>query len=101
MPKHKPTPMDIDALFSKVPFKPGFSFTPHIPTQLKEILKAMPEYDVTYLKKVVPKPQSVKTLLAQAGYGPLRGVGYTRKNKDQTKKARKTSARSRARNRRS
>ena len=85
----------------------AFSTRPPIPTQLKHILKANPEYEVTYAldesgneRKVSPKKKSVQDLLSSMGmFVRLRGVGFTRKNKKVTKRNRLIAKRSRARNR--
>ena len=98
---HKPTPQDINALFNRAPVVNIFAFTPKIPTQLKHILKADPDYEVVYVKGVPPKKPNIRELMRKSGIPTsLRGVGWTRKNKEQSKNKRKMSQASRKRNRR-
>ena len=55
-----------------------------------------PNYNVMH----PPTPMKAKELLRLAGVGVLRGVGFTRKDKDEPKKIRKMRQASRRRNRR-
>ena len=100
MNKHKPTPKNINALFDNAPVVNVFTSIQRIPTQLKRIIKAKPDYQVVYYKEVPPKQPKIKELMRQAGIPTrLRGVGFTRPNKRTSKKRRKMTQASRKRNR--
>lgn len=100
------TPIDINTLFQAKAVH-TFSMARRIPTQLKLILKANPDYEVRHALdaqgneiKVQPKPNIMQMMNAMGLGGNLRGIGFTRRSKKISKKARKQSAKSRKRNRR-
>ena len=108
MAKKKPikNPLNIHELFNQAPVYRFFSSRPLIPTQLKMILRANPEYEVQYATgpddepiKVQPKVNILEMMRKQGMAVTLRGVGFTRKSKKQSKKNRKMSQASRRRNR--
>jgi len=96
----------LDELFSKRPHKQRFTMARVIPTQLKMLIRSDPLYVVRYafddngnlLKFTQPKDQ-IDDLLRSLGYGKLRGVGFTRKDKRTSKRQRKMTQASRRKNR--
>ena len=95
-PKNTPTKRDITSLFQDKAVL-TFSSTQKISPQLKQIIKANPKYRVSYLKRVRPSIKKMRNLF-NLNYS-LRGRGWTRPVKDQSKKKRKMAEASRKRNR--
>jgi hypothetical protein len=92
--------MNIHKLFQSGTSKQYFTSQRHIPTQLKMILETIPEYQVHYVEKVQPKPQNIRELMRIAGLQVnLRGRGFTRKFKGQSKARRQMAKASRRKNR--
>ena len=86
-------------LFNKGPVFYRVTSHQKISPQLKMILKNNPDYEVSYFKKVKPSIKSMSAMFGLDVNPKLRGCGWTRKQKNTSKKARKTSYQSRKRNR--
>lgn len=67
---------------------------------MRDRIKDDPEWEPTYVKKVMPSYKRMRKLFGVVGKPKLRGRGWTRPWKDTTKKRRKQAEASRRINRR-